>query len=234
MNADAHSVNDFAVSSEHEAGAGRLRSGAKALLRILFLVPALWQVLRYRLARAAVGDERAFLGASERLAGRAGYGGIYLRAATYGFMLRRCAREVHIGFGTVLSRPAAVIGPHVYVGRYCSLGWVELERDVMLADFVAIPSGANTHRVTGETRTPPRLEANQYRPVRVGEGTWVGTHATVLADVGRYCVIGAGAVVTKPIPDFSVAVGTPARVVASTTHRPESASAVVPPGREGR
>jgi acetyltransferase-like isoleucine patch superfamily enzyme len=35
----------------------------------------------------------------------------------------------------------------------------------------------------------------------------------VLADVGRHCVIGAGSVVTKPVPDYAVAVGVPARVV---------------------
>lgn len=36
----------------------------------------------------------------------------------------------------------------------------------------------------------------------------------VMADVGRHCVIGAGAVVVKPIPDFAIAVGVPAKVIA--------------------
>jgi acetyltransferase-like isoleucine patch superfamily enzyme len=66
----------------------------------------------------------------------------------------------------------------------------------------------------------------------VGEGTWVGTHATILADIGRYCVIGAGAVVTKPIPDFSVAVGTPARVVGSTADRGKSPATIGKPVQE--
>jgi acetyltransferase-like isoleucine patch superfamily enzyme len=88
---------------------------------------------------------------------------------------------------------------------------VHIERDVMLADFVAIPSGGKTHRVSADV--PPRMEENRFAPVRVGRGSWVGTHAVILADVGRSCIIGAGAVVTKPIPDFSVAVGVPARVI---------------------
>jgi hypothetical protein len=40
-----------------------------------------------------------------------------------------------------------------------------------------------------------------------------GDRAVVMADVGRHCVIGAGSVVTRPIPDYAVAVGVPARVV---------------------
>jgi acetyltransferase-like isoleucine patch superfamily enzyme len=231
MNADSRSVNGFAAPANETGGSWGIRSAAKAILRLLFGLPALWQLVRYRLARAAIGEDRAFLGLTERLARCPGYWGVYLRAATYGLVLRSCAQDVQIGFGTVFSRPVAVLREHVYVGRYCSLGWVEIERDVMLADFVAIPSGRHTHQVAGDTRTPPRLGENRYQPVRVGEGSWVGTGAVVLAEVGRYCVIGAGAVVTKPIPDFSVAVGTPARVVASTANRPEAGSAVSQAGR---
>jgi len=232
MNVDAQSVNGFAALPGRDGRLATIRTAAKSALYLLFLVPALWHLLRYRLACALMGQDRAFLGATERLARSAGYWGVYVRGVTYRLLLRSCAREVHIGYGTVFSRPAAALGEHVYVGRYCSLGWVELGRDVMLADFVTIPSGRHTHRVAGETRTPPRLAENRYEPVRVGEGTWVGSHATILADVGRYCVIGAGAVVTKPIPDFSVAVGTPARVVASTADRAGEPAASQRRGRE--
>ena len=59
--------------------------------------------------------------------------------------------------------------------------------------------------------------------VRIGEGTWVGSAAIVLADVGKHCVIGAGAVVTHALPDFVVAAGVPARIVKS--RRPDSVGA---------
>jgi acetyltransferase-like isoleucine patch superfamily enzyme len=51
--------------------------------------------------------------------------------------------------------------------------------------------------------------------VRVGAGSWLG-HATVVlpgADIGRNVAVGAGSVVTGHLPDFSVAVGNPARVI---------------------
>ncbi len=51
----------------------------------------------------------------------------------------------------------------------------------------------------------------------IGEGTLVGMNATVMngARIGRYCIIGAGALVTegKDIPDFSLVVGAPAKVI---------------------
>lgn len=188
----------------------------KPLLRAAFALPASAALLLYRVERALVGEERAFLGLSERLARRPGYPGMYLRAAVYSRVLARTSPEIQIGFGTCLSRPQASLGDHVYVGRYCSLGWVEIERDAMLADHVVIPSGGDTHDVVASASVPPRERANRYRPVRIGEGTWIGSGAIVMADVGRFCVVGAGAVVTRPIPDASVAVGVPARVTGST------------------
>lgn len=52
-------------------------------------------------------------------------------------------------------------------------------------------------------------------PVVIGSGSWIGHGAIVLpgSHIGEHVVVGAGAVVTGKIPDFSVAVGSPARVV---------------------
>jgi acetyltransferase-like isoleucine patch superfamily enzyme len=56
---------------------------------------------------------------------------------------------------------------------------------------------------------------SEPRPVRVGSGSWLG-HGTVVlpgSTIGRHVVVGAGSVVAGDLPDFSVAVGNPARVV---------------------
>jgi acetyltransferase-like isoleucine patch superfamily enzyme len=55
----------------------------------------------------------------------------------------------------------------------------------------------------------------ERRPVRIGDCTFVGANAVILMGVtiGSHCVIGAGAVVSTDIPDRSVAVGVPARIV---------------------
>jgi acetyltransferase-like isoleucine patch superfamily enzyme len=51
--------------------------------------------------------------------------------------------------------------------------------------------------------------------ITIGDDCWIGNRATILDGVriGRGCVIGAAAVVTRDLPEFSVAVGVPARIV---------------------
>jgi acetyltransferase-like isoleucine patch superfamily enzyme len=58
-----------------------------------------------------------------------------------------------------------------------------------------------------------REQEGQRTLVRIGRGAWVGSGALVMADVGANSVIGAGAVVTSPIPESVVAAGVPAKVV---------------------
>jgi acetyltransferase-like isoleucine patch superfamily enzyme len=77
---------------------------------------------------------------------------------------------------------------------------------------VHVTSGRHTHG-TAETSTPIREQEGERTLVRIGEGAWIGSAAVVMADVGRHSVVGAGSVVTKPIPDGVVAAGVPARVI---------------------
>lgn len=62
---------------------------------------------------------------------------------------------------------------------------------------------------------PISQQSMPERPVVIGDGSWLGAGTVVLpgAHIGRHVTIGANSVVTGEIPDFSVAVGAPARVV---------------------
>lgn len=66
-----------------------------------------------------------------------------------------------------------------------------------------------------DVNLPISVQTMPERPVRIGSGSWIGHGAVVLpgADIGEHVVIGANSVVTGPIPDNSVAVGVPARVI---------------------
>ena len=56
---------------------------------------------------------------------------------------------------------------------------------------------------------------NGHRELRIGEGSWIGTHVAIIGDVhiGKHCVIGANSVVTKDVPDYCVVLGAPAKIV---------------------
>jgi acetyltransferase-like isoleucine patch superfamily enzyme len=60
---------------------------------------------------------------------------------------------------------------------------------------------------------PIREQPGTWPRIIIGRDSWIGDRAVVAADVGKHCVIGAGSVVTRPIPDYAIAVGVPAKVV---------------------
>jgi acetyltransferase-like isoleucine patch superfamily enzyme len=178
-------------------------------LALMLVMPAL---LSFAIRRLIVGRDRALTSSSQALALVPGLLGSYLRRAFLSRVLAGCAPSATIEFGVLFSQAGARIDDNVYVGPRCHLGLVHLERNVLLGAGVHVPSGGATHGIADLDR-PIREQPGVPATVRIGEGTWVGSNAVVLADVGRHCVIAAGAVVTRPIADYVVAAGVPARAI---------------------
>lgn len=168
----------------------------------------------YYLGRAIAGPQRAFPGWSQTFALVPGLVGVYLRRAFYRLIFRRVGADAWVGFGTVFSHPDGSLGRYAYVGVYCCLGEVTLEDDVLIGSHVSVTNGSAQHG-TARLDVPVREQPGVWPHVTVGRDTWIGDRAIVMADVGRHCVVGAGSVVTKPVPDYSIVVGNPARVVGS-------------------
>ena len=190
---------------------GRAMMLAKRCVQALFWLLALPRLLSFALAHVALG-RRAFGAASESIAGVPGLRGVYLRQAFYRSTLAACGRDVSFGWMSVFSMNEARVGERVYIGRFCSLGFADLGDEVMLADGVQILSGGHEH-TRGDAARPMQAQDQQYQRVTIGRASWIGAGAVNMADVGEHCIIGAGAVVNKPVPDYSLAVGVPARVV---------------------
>ncbi len=186
------------------------RSFAKAAARAVataLVVPAL---LSFAVRAQLMGRDRALEGSSQAFALLPGLVGQYLRRAFLQQVLAHCDDTATIEFGTIFSQTGARIEANAYVGPRCHLGLVHIERDALLAAGVHVPSGAQTHG-TAELSLPIREQAGARRLVRIGKGAWIGSAAVVMADVGCHSVVGAGAVVTRPLPDRVIAVGVPAR-----------------------
>jgi acetyltransferase-like isoleucine patch superfamily enzyme len=107
---------------------------------------------------------------------------------------------------------------------------VTLEEDVLIASHVSVLNGAGQHG-TDCLDVPVREQPGVWPRVTIGRDAWIGERAVVMADVGKHCVVAAGSVVTRPLPDYAVAVGAPARVVRYRDGRPlpEKGPAVASP-----
>jgi acetyltransferase-like isoleucine patch superfamily enzyme len=189
-----------------------MREALKAVARAIALVAVAPALASYAIRRLVIGDSRALEGSTQALALLPGIAGEYLRRAFLSRTLRRCHPSATVRFGTLFSQPGAMLDANVYVGPGCHLGLVHLQKDALLAAGVHVPSGKATHG-TGNAALPIRDQQGARSLVTIGEGTWVGSAAVVMADVGKHCVIGAGSVVTRPIPDYAVAAGVPAAVI---------------------
>ena len=184
----------------------------KSVARAVATVAVSPLLLSYAIRGAMLGKNRALEGSTQTLSLIPGVLGDYLRGAFLTHVLAKCDPSVTVQFGTIFSQAGARLGANVYIGPRCHIGLVDVGRDVLLAAGVHVPSGAATHG-TSAADIPIRDQPGTPTVVRIGEGAWVGSAAIVLADVGRHSVIGAGAVVTAPVPDYVIAVGVPARVV---------------------
>jgi acetyltransferase-like isoleucine patch superfamily enzyme len=114
-----------------------------------------------------------------------------------------------------ISNVVVSIGDRCLIGRGSGIVGhfsIEIGNDVWTGHHVYITD--QNHGYEDVTR-PISQQSQPERPVVIGDGSWLGHGAVVLPGVtiGKHVVIGANSVVTKDIPDFSVAVGSPARVI---------------------
>ena len=93
---------------------------------------------------------------------------------------------------------------------------ITIEKDVFAGHNVMLLTGGHNPNLFGEARKGSTKKA----PIHIKEGVWLGSCCIILQGVtiGKHAVIGAGAVVTKSIPDYALAIGVPARVVKYYEH----------------
>ncbi len=115
----------------------------------------------------------------------------------------------------VMSSPVVTIGDRCLIGRGSGIVGhlcIEIGDDVWTGHHVYITDQNHGYE---DLDVPISRQTQPERAVRIGNGSWLG-HGTVVlpgVTIGKHVVVGANSVVTKDIPDYSVAVGSPARVI---------------------
>src|SRR5919206_1790002 len=106
--------------------------------------------------------------------------------------------------------------------QVAAAGLVEIGEHCMLAHGCFV-SGAN-HRFDDPDTPVPWQGFTSKGPTRLGDNVWLGAHVVVTSGVaiGERCVVGANSVVTSDLPPYSIAAGSPARVLRAIEYRPTS------------
>ena len=198
------------------------------ILTLLYRLPTIWAaVLRGKVYRAVLGSVGAsclieedvrFLVPQRIFFGDRVFVGQYSQLdATYKNSVIRLGNDVRLARFCSLRAGEQGITVHDGVGinKFCFLdgnGGIEIGADTLISPGVQCLSG---NHIIDDPDVPIKYQGTTYGKVTIGEDCWLGTNAVVLPGVtiGRGAVIGAGAVVTKDIPDHAIALGIPARVV---------------------
>ncbi|GIK22966.1 MAG: N-acetyltransferase [Ignavibacteriota bacterium] len=108
------------------------------------------------------------------------------------------------------------VGNNVTIGNYCKIqNNVSIYEGVTLEDYVFCgPSMVFTNILDPRCKYP-QVGAKYYIKTLVKEGASIGANATIVCGhtLGKHCMIGAGSVVTKDVPDYALVIGNPGRVV---------------------
>lgn len=124
-------------------------------------------------------------------------------------------------FGQEKFNPEIVIGDNVNLESDCHISAINsiiIEDNVLIASFVYISDHSHGQISSEEIDTPPlQRPLCSKGGIRICKNAWLGERVIVLPGVtiGEGAIIGAGSVVTHDIPPFTVAVGSPARVIKS-------------------
>jgi acetyltransferase-like isoleucine patch superfamily enzyme len=149
---------------------------------------------------------------------------------------------INVGPGATISDGAILapqggsitIGRNVYIGPYAVLhgqGGLVIGDDVMIASHATIIPANHSFSSRDELI---RMQRHSTLGIKILDDVWIGSGVSVLdgVTIGRGCVIGAGSVVTKSIPDYSVACGVPAEVMRTRGPSPPTCPETSPDQKE--
>ncbi len=108
------------------------------------------------------------------------------------------------------------VGNNVSIGDFCKVqNNVSIYEGVTLEDYVFCgPSMVFTNILDPKCKYP-QVGAQYYVKTLVKEGASIGANATIVCGItlGKHCLIGAGSVVTKDVPDYALVVGIPGKII---------------------
>ena len=144
------------------------------------------------------------------------YWAMWLRNKCYKLVFKDMGEGSNICDGVTINYPHRVsIGQRVSIHPYC---WISGFGGISIGNFVAISSGTKIisfNHIFPSTKIPIKEQDYIKLPIKIEDDVWIGANVIILGNIsiGKGSVIGAGSVVTKNIPNYSIAVGNPCKVI---------------------
>jgi acetyltransferase-like isoleucine patch superfamily enzyme len=138
-----------------------------------------------------------------------------IRGSFYKPFFKKVGKNFRMSGGCKLNECKNIsIGDNITLGS-CIIngaGGLVIEDNVLFAPNVSI--FAVTHNYE-DVNKDIMFQGSSTKSIKIGKGSWIGANCVILSgvNIGKHCVIGAGAIVTKDVPDFYVAGGVPARII---------------------
>ena len=142
------------------------------------------------------------------------FGSKWIRYWICKHLFARCGKNVNVEHGADIGTGRHIeIGDNSGIGVHCRVLRAIIGDNVMMGPDVMF---INQNHIIDTSGKEPRFYGHtNYGPITVGDNAWIGTRAVILPGrkIGKYAIVGAGAVVTKDVPDYAVVGGNPAGII---------------------
>lgn len=189
-----------------------MKGKLKKLVAFVAILLSLPFIITFFVGKIFFDENQLFSTISQYLSLVPGKLGSYCRKGFYSLAMTHCDLECAIGFGTLFSQKDTEIHKGVYIGPQCNIGKSRIEKNCLFGSGVHILSGKQQHNFS-DMETPIQQQGGTFQLITIGEDTWIGNGAIVMANVGKKCVVGAGSVVIDDVPDYSIVAGNPAKLI---------------------
>jgi maltose O-acetyltransferase len=131
------------------------------------------------------------------------------------WIFQKAGRNVDIADSVMFSGYKSITGGDNFgFGKGCRVyagGGIRIGSHVMIAPYVTLITSNHRYR----TQYSSEGNYNEFKPIIIQDDVWIGERAIILPGVtiGRGAIVGAGAVVSRNVPEFAVVVGNPAQIV---------------------
>ncbi|MFT6127350.1 MAG: maltose O-acetyltransferase [Patiriisocius sp.] len=130
-------------------------------------------------------------------------------------MFKKCGKRITVEQGALIGSGLNIeIGNDSGIGKNCHVNNVIIGDSVMMGEDVFIY--ATNHKFSDLSRPMIYQGASKIRTLIIEDDVWIGARSIILASVniiGKGAIIGAGAIVTKDVPEYSIVGGNPAKVI---------------------